>query len=637
MGTHRPRERHQVGTRTLIDPDLQDPLDRPRQRTVRVLPDVPAIDKTFDYLVPDDLVDEVTVGTMVRVLLSGRRVGAWVLAVDVDPPEGVKLAPIAKVTGWGPTGDLLELSKWASWRWAGGRAAFLKSASPDKAVRSLPRRGPALPSDQQSLVATHTALDADVGCLITEAFRVFPSDGIGEGDGDGDGAGGGASVLRLPPTTDRFAVALEAASRGNALILVPSSNDVGRLAIRLRRAGVEVATLPSGWAAARAGSTVLGTRVAAWAPVVDLAAVVVFDEHDEAYRQEQSPTWHARDVVVERGRRAGVPVVLVSPTPSLEALGTGRLVAPSRTVERVGWPIVDVVDRRDEDPARAGLYSPQLGRLLQSDARVVCVVNRKGRSRLLACDGCGVLARCEACESAVAMTDSGELSCPVCAMTRPVVCGRCGRTKMKNLRAGVSRVREELEALARDTVVEVTGDTEAFDPAKARVHVGTEAVLHRIHAADAVVFLDFDQELLAPRYRAAEEAMSLIVRAARIVGGRRKGGGGQGGRLMIQTRIPHHEVVQGALLADPQRVSDAERSRREMLRFPPVACIALVSGAVAPAFMDAFGEPEGVEVLGPSDDRWMLRSDDRSTLMDALAATPRPSGRLRVEVDPLRF
>ena len=82
--------------------------DAPAERVVRVLPDVPAIDKTFDYLVPDAVGDQVRVGTVVRVQLHGRRVGAWVVADGVEPPPGVALRPLAKVTGWGPAADLID-------------------------------------------------------------------------------------------------------------------------------------------------------------------------------------------------------------------------------------------------------------------------------------------------------------------------------------------------------------------------------------------------------------------------------------------------------------------------------------------------------------------------------------------------
>jgi primosomal protein N' (replication factor Y) len=203
---------------------------------------------------------------------------------------------------------------------------------------------------------------------------------------------------------------------------------------------------------------------------------------------------------------------------------------------------------------------------------------------------------------------------------------------LKNVRAGVSRAREELSALAGEEVVEVTATTAGADLPDARVYIGTEAVLHQVPSADAVAFLDLDQELLAPRYRAAEQALALIARAARVVGGRRGGG-----RVLVQTRIPQHEVVQAALHADPSRVADAERARRELLRFPPYAALAAVSGPAAAAFVEAFGQPLGVEVLGPTDGRWLLRAPDHRILCDALAATKRPTGRVRVEVDPLRI
>jgi primosomal protein N' (replication factor Y) len=211
-----------------------------------------------------------------------------------------------------------------------------------------------------------------------------------------------------------------------------------------------------------------------------------------------------------------------------------------------------------------------------------------------------------------------------------VVCLTCGSSAFKNLRIGVDRAREELEALLREPVAEVGVDGD--DDPRVRVLVGTEAVLHRVPTAAVVVFLDFDQELLAPRYRAAEEALALLVLGTRLVGGRAEGRG----RLVVQTRLPDHEVIQAAQHADPARVSVAEAVRRRELRFPPVTAMAVVSGPAAPELVAALGHPLGVEVMGPTDGRWLLRADVHATLLDALAATPRPSGRVRVEVDPLR-
>jgi primosomal protein N' (replication factor Y) len=397
----------------------------------------------------------------------------------------------------------------------------------------------------------------------------------------------------------------------------------------LRPAGVPAARHPQDWALGAAGATVVGTRAAAWAPVRDLAAVVVIDEHDEAHRQEQAPTWHARDVALERARRAGVPCVMTSPCPSLEALDAGRLLTPSRADERAGWPVVDVIDMRRQDP-RSGLLPPALVRLLRSDRRVLCVLNRTGRARLLACRACGELARCEHCDSAVAQPGD-QLVCARCGTVRPAVCAACGASRLRTLRQGVTRVRGEIAALVGEPVDEVTAASGTAAAPRSRVVVGTEATLHQIGRADAVAFLDFDQELLAPRYRAAEQALGLLARAARVVGG--KAGGG---RLVVQTHVPRHEVVQAALNADPARVSSAERDRRTQLGFPPDTALAEVSGAGAEVFVSALGACLGIDVLGPSGGRWLVRASDHRTLCDALAATPRPPGRLRVAVDPER-
>lgn len=581
----------------------------PAERVVRVLPDVAGLDKAFDYLVPAAMADRVRVGTLVRVALHGRRVGAWVLEVDVDPPEGVVLKPIAKVTGWGPTAELVELSRWAAWRWAGRRRAFVRAASPPGAVVELPR-----PPGAAAVAPTPVRTPA--GALAEGALDV-----------------GGVQVLRLPPATDPFDVVLAAALVGPTLVVAPSVALAAELGARLRRTGVPAAVVPRGWAQARRGGTcVLGARAAAWAPAPGMAAAVVLDEHDEVHQEERSPTWHARDVVIERARRAGVPVLLCSPCPSLEALGAGPLHALDRAAERDGWPVVDVLDRRDDDPARAGLISERLTDLLRSEQRVVCVLNRKGRARLLACVGCGELGRCEACQAAVAQSSDGDLVCHRCGTRRPVVCLQCRRSSFKNLRAGVSRVREELEALAGRPVAEVTGDAQDAVPAGPSLLVGTEAVLHRAGRADAVVFLDLDQELLAPRYRAAEEALALLVRAARLVGGRRGGG-----RLVVQTRLSGHEVIEAALRGDPSVVAEREAARREVLRYPPAVAMAEVASTGAAELVTALGRPLGVEVLGPTDGSWLLRAPDHQVLCDALAATARPSARLRLAVDPMRL
>ena len=184
--------------------------------------------------------------------------------------------------------------------------------------------------------------------------------------------------------------------------------------------------------------------------------------------------------------------------------------------------------------------------------------------------------------------------------------------------------------LAGQPVGEVTAST-AEVPGTA-VLVGTEALLHRLDPSSglaAVVFVDLDQELMAPRIRATDEAMSLLALASRLVRGRQ-------GRVVIQTRLPEHPVVEAAVLADPELALAGQDELRRLLRFPPYAAIALVHGGGAP---DWVAQLEGVDVSGPDQDgRWMVKAADSVRLCDALAAVPRPvTGSLRVAVDPARI
>ena len=154
--------------------------------------------------------------------------------------------------------------------------------------------------------------------------------------------------------------------------------------------------------------------------------------------------------------------------------------------------------------------------------------------------------------------------------------------------------------------------------------------LHRIERADTVAFLDIDAELLAPRYRAAEQAMGLLMRGARRAGRR-----ADGGRLLIQTFLPRHEVLQAALLADPGRLVDGELARRALLDLPPFAALAAVSGSGRDVVAGALRGDETVRVGG--DDPVLVRAASWDALGRALQAVPRPKGsRLRVAVDPPR-
>jgi primosomal protein N' (replication factor Y) len=610
--------------------------------TCRVVPDVVAVTRAFDYSVPEAMVGAVRVGTIVRVGLHGRRVRGWVIDDDVESEvEHDALRPLLGVVSAGPPESVVALSEWAAHRWCGSRVAMLRSASPPNNVRAVDgaRHGPVVPDAWPEGERDALALASEVRDLDRAA-------------------------VRWPPLLDRRTlVGALLASDGSSIVVVADAARGHGLVQWLTRAGVRAvlahSDLPAAertraWAAAADGRiVVVGGRVAALSPVPDLRCAIVVDDADEALQEERSPTWHARDLLAERAARAGARFAVVSAAPTVEAEVLGGAVhAPARTVEASGWPRVDVVDRREEPPG-AGLLSERLAAGLRetraAGGAAVCVLNRRGRVRLLACDTCHRLVRWDR-DGAPVWDD--EIAAPAGATPapRPDVCPHCGGTRLRVLRAGVTRVGQELAALIPGArVVEVDAATELSDDdaASADIFIGTEAVLHRVEVRRRrptfVAFLDFDQELLATRARAAEQALWLIVRAARLVAAHDR----SRTRLLIQTRLPEHDVVRAAGAGDPASVADAERARRRALRFPPFGGLAELSGATdaVDAVADALrASAPAVDVLGPdhraATARALVRASDPDTLADALAtAVPagRAAGRLHVEVDPTRI
>jgi primosomal protein N' (replication factor Y) len=562
-------------------------------RVCRVLPDLTAVDRAFDYTIDAD----VPVGTIVRVPLHGRRVRGWIIDIDVEP-ETAKLLDVLGVVSAGPSPAVVELSEWVAHRWCGPRVAVLRSASaPNNVVWSVSDRKRAL---------THQS---------------------------------GATVVRWPPLLDRReTVAAMCATEGSSIVCVADAGRSRALASYLQQQGCNVAVLHSfltdaertqAWRRAAAGECiVVGGRIAALAPVPDLAAAVVVDDADEALQEERAPTWHARDVLRERAQRAGAPFAICSPAPTIEAIvASGSSVdAPPPDVERTGWPRVEVVDRREEPPG-AGLLTESLADALRTaNGFVVCILNRKGRFRLLVCAACNHLLRWDPQED------------------RPSVCPECGAAKLRVIRSGVKRIGEELTALLPGkTVVDV--DAETSDVPAADIVIGTEAALHRgaIRRRRPVIvaYLDLDQELLAPRYRAASQAHWLVTRGAQLLATRPR----NETRLLVQTRMPDHAVVRALVDAAPERVVESEAEYRQTLGYPPFGALAELSGdddallATVDALKGLDVQATGVQVFGPTDGHALVTAPDWDNLADALDfALPagRAIGRVRAAVDPPR-
>jgi primosomal protein N' (replication factor Y) len=647
-------------------------------RIARVVPDVTGVDRQFDYAIPAGLVGSLTVGSLVRVTLRGRRVRGWVVETRSATSTTVPLRDVLDVVSLGPSAEVVELARFAAWRYAGRMRPLLVAASAARIVRTLPpagrgivpsRRTAGVAGTSEAHVASRATGATGDAALVEVAERALRAR---------------RAVLRLPPCASRLdavvalldAAAVEAdrsgrattsSSRGadgappterlgqaghtaSALVLVPERRDAEILTRRLRRVGYDVALHPDDWAAAAAGGrVVVGTRAGTFATVEHLVLVLVLDAHAESYVEQRSPTWAAPVVVAERARRAGRSCVLITPCPTVEHLAWGELVELPRAVERAGWPPVEILDRRGEDP-RSGLFSPRLAPVLAAavagfpELPAVCVLNRTGRVRLLACGSCGELARCLSCGAALVQRqrpvdgEESRLDCPRCGASRPAACEACGSTRLKLLRAGVGLAAEQLAALTGKVVAEVSGREGADVAASggvpdAQVLVGTEAVLHRLRAASVVVFLDIDHELLAPRYRAGEQTLALVARAARLVGGVGRSPTGLRPRVVVQTRLPDHEVLLAAARADPGILASAEAVRRRERGLPPARALASVSGPGAAELADALTGLAEVAQLDAG--RYLARAASSEALANAFAATGLVGSRTRIAVDPV--
>jgi primosomal protein N' (replication factor Y) len=402
-------------------------------------------------------------------------------------------------------------------------------------------------------------------------------------------------------------------------------------AAALRRRGFTTALVPDDWDAAKAGvDIVIGARTAVLAPCEGLSSIVVIDEHDELHHEERAPTWNASDVAQERARRAGVPYVLTSAIPSASAL---QMHADSTVVVETenAWPRIEVVNLDDVPVAGSLLSSEMLSSIAVVGATTVCVLNTKGKARLIACKACRAVQACPTCSSLLTQSDTGELFCVRCDSAAGSVCVSCGRTSFVVPRGGVSQLVSQVVKSTRNPVVEVTADADD-SWTKGTVFIGTEAVLYRIPQTDAVVFADIDRDLSAPRLTASREVLSLVARAARLVGA--------SGRLIIQSRQPSHPLLQALASVNPQQAlmqwMDNDLAQRKMFSMPPYASMVRIS-VVAPKSIDDVPSMPGIDIAR-DENSVILKSRDAEILSAGVAQLRAQFGTsLRVHADPKRY
>jgi primosomal protein N' (replication factor Y) (superfamily II helicase) len=458
-------------------------------------------------------------------------------------------------------------------------------------------------------------------------------------------------------TSVYFAAMQRALDAGkSALLLVPEIGLTPAMAGQMFAAfGTQVALLHSGltpderaeqWHRIRRGEAriVVGTRSAVFAPMVNLGLILVDEEHDSSYKQDETPRYNGRDVAVMRAKLNSAVVVLGSATPSLESWSNSergrylRVEMLTRVMDRP-LPVVELVDMRTEfkETAREEIFSRQLVLETQSTLdrgeQVIILLNRRGYSFTVLCRSCGEKIECENC--AIAMTyhkpvvgtdlhahPGDRLECHYCGFRRtiPKVCPKCQSEHLFYLGAGSQQGEERLQTLFpnarigrmdRDTV-RGRGDMERL---LTRLHsgeinllVGTQMIAkgHDIHGVTLVGVVGADSALGLPDFRAAERVFQLLTQVSG-----RAGRGDLPGRVLVQTYHPEHYAIQCAATHDYAGFVAKELQYRRWMHYPPSAVLAnvIVQGqslGEASAWANSLGRwfstqrLEKVRVLGPA-------------------------------------
>jgi primosomal protein N' (replication factor Y) len=437
----------------------------------------------------------------------------------------------------------------------------------------------------------------------------------------------------------------------SSILLVPEIGLTPAVAADLHQIfGEEVAILHSSlsgperaeqWHRIRRGKArvVVGTRSAVFAPVQDLALILVDEEQDSSYKQEETPRYHARDVAVMRAKMAGATVVLGSATPSLESYFNAfkhkafaskyTLVELRDRVESRPLPEVEILDMRQEfqetgqEQVISRKLHAEIAECLDRNEKVMVLLNRRGFAPVVLCRACGKKLECENC--AISMTHhklARRMECHYCGATKPVpkACIHCGSEYVYFLGTGSEKLEELLHGLfPRARISRMDRDTvrghHDFERVLGALHageldilVGTQMIAkgHDIHGVTLVGVVGADTALGLPDFRAAERTFQLLTQVAG-----RAGRGDAPGKVVLQTFFPDHYAVQYAARHDFAGFYEKELRFRSWMHYPPFSALANVliraaklddalrwSGILGQWFEKT--RHEGVRVLGPA-------------------------------------
>jgi primosomal protein N' (replication factor Y) len=340
---------------------------------------------------------------------------------------------------------------------------------------------------------------------------------------------------------------------------------------------------------------VIGARSAVFAPVDDLGLIVVDEEHEASYKQDESPRYHARDVAVMRGTLEGIPVILGSATPSVESYSNARkgkyslLSLPAR-IGAQGMARVEVVDRRQilksgSDPILTPVLREALAARLERREQALLLLNRRGYATSLLCRECGLQASCPNCSVLLTLHQRGRnVECHYCGhqAPTPTACGACKGEYLRLTGHGTEKVVEAVQAalptarvarLDRDLAVRrgaVQKVLASFEAGETDILVGTQMIAkgHDFPRVTLVGVVDADVGLGLPDFRAAERTFQLLTQVAG-----RAGRADLAGEVILQSHLPDHYALRFACAQDYASFFEREMEFRRTMGYPPVAAL----------------------------------------------------------------
>ena len=593
------------------------------------------------------------------------------------PRQAAVLHALSERTGSWPAADLLATT-------AAGHGT-LRALERKALVRMVSLERQRVPAAPSALFAAGgrpslTAEQAQVVAVVTaqldrDAFAACLLNGV-------TGSGKTEVYLRAAEHT--------LAHDRDVIVLVPEISLTAQTVARFRaRFGDQVAVLHSRlsageradqWRAlqARTRRIAIGPRSAVFAPVPRLGLIVVDEEHEGAYKQQDAPRYHARDVAVMRASMAGAVALLGSATPSLEStvnVATEKYLNLTLTRRARGEPLppVEIVDLREatrgqRDRTCSDALLNRLGETLDRKEQAIVFLNRRGFAPTLLCPQCGVSQQCEQCSvSMIWHRGPDVVRCHYCNAERPTpkVCAYCGGESLLPLGAGTQKVEQEIAGwFPQARVVRMDADTTTRKGAHAKiltrmaareidVLVGTQMIAKGLDFPNVTLVgvINVDTGLTFPDFRAAERTGQMLMQVAG-----RSGRGPKGGTVLFQTYRPEHYAVRAAATHDYRMLAEQELAYRRELRYPPwrhlgrVLCDGPAQGEVAREMArvaHALGGP-GVDVLGPAPApltrvqgryRWhcQILAERPAALRRALEAARRAAaagtGRVRTTVD----